>query len=127
MAMGSWPLRARSMPRIRSPSRGSMKALTLRNAGIQKRTVLLEGVFDRGQLDSAAAAGFELVVHTAEQIDLLREAGAGAPFKVWLKLDSGMNRLGFKGAAFGAAFAALGGLPRVARPVSLVHASGVGR
>ena len=95
------------------------EGITLRNAGIQKRTVLLEGVFDRGQLDSAAAAGFELVVHTTEQIDLLREAGEGAPFKVWLKFDSGMNRLGFKGDAFGAAFAALGGLPRVARPVGL--------
>ena len=40
------------------------EGLTLRMAGIQKRTVLLEGVFDRGQLDSASAAGFELVVHT---------------------------------------------------------------
>ena len=95
------------------------EGITLRNAGIQKRTVLLEGVFDRGQLDSAAAAGFELVVHTTEQIDLLREAGEGAPFKVWLKLDSGMNRLGFKGAAFGAAFAALNDLPRIARPMGL--------
>ena len=43
---------------------------------------------------------FELVVHTAEQIELLRQAGPGAPFKIWLKLDTGMNRLGFKGAAF---------------------------
>ena len=62
------------------------EGLTLRAAGIQKRTVLLEGVFDRGQLDSAAAAGFELVVHTQEQIELLRDAGAGEPFRVWLKL-----------------------------------------
>src|ERR1700690_2405046 len=58
------------------------EGLTLRNAGIVKRTVLLEGVFDRTQLDAAAAAGFELVVHTAEQIDLLREPGTGEPFKV---------------------------------------------
>jgi alanine racemase len=94
------------------------EGLTLRNAGIDKRTVLLEGVFDRGQLDSAAAAGFELVVHTAEQIELLRQAGAGDPFKVWLKLDSGMNRLGFKGAAFQAALEALQALPRVQAPVN---------
>jgi alanine racemase len=53
------------------------EGLTLRSAGIGKRTVLLEGVFDRTQLDAAAGAGFELVVHTAEQIELLREAGAG--------------------------------------------------
>jgi alanine racemase len=50
------------------------EGLTLREAGITKRTVLLEGVFDRGQLDAAAAARFDLVVHEAEQIDLLRAA-----------------------------------------------------
>jgi alanine racemase len=95
------------------------EGLTLRKAGIQKRTVLLEGVFDRGQLDSAAAAGFDLVVHTPEQIELLRYAGAGGSFRVWLKLDSGMNRLGFKGADFDAAHDALRSLPRVQSPVNL--------
>jgi alanine racemase len=113
------------------------EALTLRAAGIDKSTVLLEGVFDREQLDAAAAAGLELVVHTAEQIELLRAvghagagagagpAGAGASgaaggFKVWLKLDSGMNRLGFKGAAFGAALNTLSALPGgVQTPVNL--------
>jgi len=95
------------------------EGLTLRMAGIQKRTVLLEGVFDRGQLDSAAAAGFELVVHTPEQIELLKQAGEGGNFRVWLKLDTGMNRLGFKGAAFEAALDALRALPRVQSPVGL--------
>ncbi len=95
------------------------EGLTMRGAGIAKRTVLLEGVFDRSQLEAAAGARFELVVHTAEQIALLREAGAGAPFTVWLKLDTGMNRLGFKGAAFEQALSALSGLPRVRSPVNL--------
>jgi alanine racemase len=95
------------------------EGLTLRDAGIMKRIVLLEGVFDRIQQDAAAGTGFELVVHTAEQIDLLREPGAGEPFKVWLKLDSGMNRLGFKGEAFAAAHTALSALPRVKSPVNL--------
>ena len=94
------------------------EGLTLRNAGITKRTVLLEGVFDRDQLDAAAGAAFELVVHTAEQIELLRQAGPGAPFKIWLKLDTGMNRLGFKGAAFEQALSALSGLARVQSPVN---------
>jgi alanine racemase len=95
------------------------EGLMLRNVGIHKRTVLLEGVFDREQLDAAAAAGFELVVHSAEQVELLRAAASSARFKVWLKLDSGMNRLGFKGAAFDAAVAALSALPAVQRPVNL--------
>ena len=83
------------------------EGMILRQAGIGTRTVLLEGVFDAGQLAAAAAAGFELVVHTAEQIELLRGAPPGATFKIWLKLDTGMNRLGFKGPAFDAAHAAL--------------------
>jgi alanine racemase len=95
------------------------EGLTLRSAGIEKRTVLLEGVFDRTQLDAAAVEGFELVVHTAEQIDMLRDVGAGEPFTVWLKLDSGMNRLGFKAGSFAAAHTALSALPRVATPVNL--------
>jgi alanine racemase len=95
------------------------EGLTLRLAGINAPTVLLEGVFDREQLDAAAGAGFELVVHTPEQIELLRMAASGTRFKVWLKLDSGMNRLGFKGTAFGAAHAALSALGSVQSPVNL--------
>ena len=95
------------------------EGLTLRLAGIETPTVLLEGVFDREQLEAAAGAGFELVVHTAEQIELLRAAAAGFRFKVWLKLDSGMNRLGFKGAAFDSAHAALAELAAVRLPVNL--------
>jgi alanine racemase len=95
------------------------EGLTLRAAGIQKRTLLLEGVFDREQLNAAAGAGFELVVHTIEQIELLRAAPPGTGFKVWLKLDTGMNRLGFKGGEFDAALASLSALPGVQTPVNL--------
>jgi alanine racemase len=95
------------------------EGLALREAGIKKPIVLLEGVLDREQLDAAAAADFELIVHSEEQIQLLREAPAGVQFKVWLKLDSGMNRLGFKRAAFLAAHAAIGELPAV-KAVNLI-------
>jgi alanine racemase len=95
------------------------EGLTLRAAGIDAPTVLLEGVFDREQLELAAAAKFELVVHVPEQIELLRAAAPGVRFKVWLKLDSGMNRLGFKEDAFGAAHAALSALSSVESPVNL--------
>src|SRR5271168_579644 len=95
------------------------EGLSLRAAGIETPTVLLEGVFDREQQDAAAAANFELVVHTSEQIELLRAAPAGVRFKIWLKLDSGMNRLGFKGPAFAAAHAALSALGCVQSPVNL--------
>lgn len=95
------------------------EALKLREAGIKTRIVLLEGVLDREQLDAAAAADLELFVHSPEQLQLLRAAPGGARFKVWLKLDSGMNRLGFKGGAFHAAHAALSSLPSVQAPIQL--------
>ena len=95
------------------------EALTLREAGIKAPIVLLEGVLDREQLDAAVAADLELVVHSSEQLELLKAAPASARFKIWLKLDSGMNRLGFKGDAFRAAHAALSTLPCVRAPLNL--------
>jgi alanine racemase len=95
------------------------EALSLRDAGIKTPIVLLEGVVDREQLDAAAAAGLELFVHSPEQIELLAAAPADARFKVWLKLDSGMNRLGFKGDAFHEAHATLRSLPSVQQPIHL--------
>ena len=95
------------------------EGLALRDAGIKSPIVLLEGVFDREQLEAAAAADLQLVVHSQEQVELLRAAPPHCQFKTWLKLDSGMNRLGFKGAAFGAAHAALSALDSVQPPVNL--------
>ncbi len=95
------------------------EGLALRRAGIAKPVILLEGVFDRDQLLAAAAGAFELIVHAPEQIELLRDAAAGMRFKVWLKLDTGMNRLGLKSAEFAAAHAALGQLAAVEPPVNL--------
>ncbi len=95
------------------------EGLALRAAGIDTPVVLLEGVFDREQLDAAAGSRFELFVHCAEQIELLRAAPPGARFKVWLKLDSGMNRLGFKGAEFHAAHSVLSALAALQGPLNL--------
>ena len=99
------------------------EALNLREAGIRAPILLLEGVLDREQLDAAAAAELELIVHCAEQLEFLKAAPAGARFKVWLKLDSGMNRLGFKGDDFQAAHAALGRSALRAAAFQSLHAS----
>jgi alanine racemase len=96
------------------------EGLALRAAGIKKSIVLLEGVFDAEQLNTAAASDFELVIHSPEQIELLEAAPSEAKFKVWLKLDSGMNRLGFKGETFLAAHAALSASAAVKGTVSLM-------
>lgn len=72
------------------------EALALREAGLQNPVVLLEGVLEASQLPLAAAHGFEVVVHSPEQLEMLEQAQLPVPLQAWLKLDTGMNRLGFR-------------------------------
>ncbi|PZN30766.1 MAG: alanine racemase [Proteobacteria bacterium] len=71
------------------------EGVVLREAGITAPIVVLGGVSHPDELGAAARMGFELVVHSPEQIALL-DAAPAHRFPVWLKLDTGMNRLGFR-------------------------------
>jgi alanine racemase len=71
------------------------EGLALRAAGITQPIVLLEGVFSAEQLLEAARHGFDLVVHDALQVELLEEMSGAHRFVLWIKIDTGMNRLGF--------------------------------
>ena len=85
-------------------------AMALREAGVQQRVVLLEGFFDARELALLAQHRIDTVVHCAEQIAMLRHAQplhTGAKLNALLKLNTGMNRLGFAEAAFADALAAL--------------------
>ncbi|MGH8134473.1 MAG: alanine racemase [Steroidobacteraceae bacterium] len=81
------------------------EGLALRAAGITQPIVLLEGVFTAEQLLAAARHGFDLVVHDALQIELLEEMTGAHRFVLWIKIDTGMNRLGFPPREFAAALA----------------------
>lgn len=67
----------------------------LRRAGVKNPIVLMEGLFDANELTLAEEHDFVLVVHEAIQIEML-EKHVGKPFHVWLKIDTGMHRLGFE-------------------------------
>jgi alanine racemase len=69
------------------------EAVTIREAGIGKPVVLLEGPFEAAELELVNALGLEIVVHNHEQLEMLR--GAPPPRALWLKFDTGMHRLGF--------------------------------
>lgn len=71
------------------------EAVALREAGLDNAIVLLEGAFDAAHLPLAASLGLELVVHSPEQLAMLEGALVSRPIGVWLKVDTGMNRLGF--------------------------------
>jgi len=71
------------------------EALRARQSGWTKAVLLLEGVFDAAELAEAARHDFTCVVHSAEQIAMVEQLAPGAQIRVYLKLDTGMNRLGF--------------------------------
>lgn len=70
------------------------EAVRLHESGVDKPIVLLAGVLNAEELEEAMVRGLEIVVHCIEQVELLEGAGPGEN-TVWLKIDTGMNRLGF--------------------------------
>lgn len=79
------------------------EAIELREAGIAKPIVLLGGVFDSAEWRDVEHYGLQAVIHAEEQLESFlayKADQAEQQFVVWLKLDSGMHRLGFSPSAF---------------------------
>lgn len=76
------------------------EATACREHGWRGRLLMLEGPSNRDELKAALAQDCELVIHHDSQIDLLRERQSAAAFRLWLKLDTGMHRLGFAAERF---------------------------
>ena len=70
-------------------------AVRLREGGYAKRLALLEGLFESSEVAEAARHDLAVVVHNHEQLRMLDAAPAGARLDVMLKINTGMNRLGF--------------------------------
>jgi alanine racemase len=96
------------------------EAAHLRESGIDKPIVLLSGVLTVEELEAALQQQFEIVVHCREQIEMLEAAPAGAT-TVWLKFDTGMNRLGFAPALADELIARLGRCRRVSELRLMSH------
>ncbi|MBA6337920.1 alanine racemase [Colwellia sp. BRX8-7] len=70
------------------------EALALRSSGITQPIVLLEGFFNAKDLAILAVNNLQTVIHNHQQLDALLSATLPSPLKVWLKIDTGMHRLG---------------------------------
>jgi alanine racemase len=91
------------------------EAVTLREAGIAGPLLVLQGPTTRGDVAEASARGLWLMIHEAGQLDRLL-AHRDRPLTAWLKIDTGMHRLGFGPAAAAAACDALLASAAVAQP-----------
>lgn len=92
------------------------EALYLRNAGITTPIVLLEGFFHADDIETLVAYNLQTVIHSKQQLDALINCKLDKPLQVWLKLDTGMHRIGFHGAQFDAAYQVLKNSTNVVQP-----------
>lgn len=71
------------------------EARALREAGVRKPLLLLEGPFEAAELNDIKALDLDIAVHTVEQVEMLEAAAKPFGGRIWLKIDTGMHRLGF--------------------------------
>ena len=92
----------------------------LRAAGVAQRIVVLTGLDDVSDLTELRRLRLDTVVHHDAQIDALAADYDSRPLRVWLKLDTGMHRLGFPPARAREVYARLRTLPSVDRDIVLM-------
>lgn len=100
---------------------GIDEAITLRQAGFDQTLLLLEGLFAAEELQSASQHNISFVVHCFQQIEMLEQANLARPVSVFLKMNTGMNRLGFVSADFAHAHERLAACPNVAGITLMTH------
>lgn len=96
------------------------EAERLRAAGRRQRIVLLSGFDAPADFARMRRHDLEAVVHHRSQLEMLERDGGGPPLRVWLKLDTGMHRLGFPAAGAADAFGRLRALPQVDPDIGLM-------
>jgi alanine racemase len=82
-------------------------ALELRRIGENRPILLMQGFYSQKELEPIAANAITTVVHDEEQLAMLERARLPAKVRVYAKLNTGMNRLGFAEAEFPRALARL--------------------
>lgn len=96
------------------------EGIILREAGITQPIVLMEGLFYPDELQEAARYQFTLVVHHLPHVEMLEKAALDYAFTIWLKINTGMHRLGIPTDEVHAVYQRLLALPCVKKPIGLM-------
>ncbi len=99
------------------------EAERVRRLGWRGPILLLEGVFELRDLELCSRLDLWHTVHCNEQIDMLAQHKTNVPQRVFLKMNSGMNRLGFTPGRYRAAWTRLNALPQVGEISLMTHFS----
>lgn len=84
-----------------------VEAIALREAGFRQEILLLEGFFSSDEIPLLPQYGLSTVIHSQWQIEALLQTPCSTPLQAWIKINSGMNRLGFQPDDFPAAMQTL--------------------
>jgi len=96
------------------------EAIELREAGIQLPILLLEGFYQIDELPFIIQHNLQIVIHTPTQVTYLLKAQLEQPVSVWLKVDSGMHRLGFTPLEIGETWKRFMQCAHIAKPIRLL-------
>ncbi|QLI80897.1 alanine racemase [Chitinibacter fontanus] len=96
-------------------------AIAMRQAGVTQPILLLEGVFSVDELQQCAQHNIMLAIHEPRHLDWLRTTVLQAPVQIFLKLNTGMNRLGFVAENAPELVAQLRAMPNVASVTLMTH------
>ncbi len=97
------------------------EALTLRQSGVTNPIVLMEGFSHTDELDFLQDCQLTTVIHNFAQIEALRIASSYHPIPVWIKVNTGMNRLGFHPDDFLNAYQQIKNIPAVKLQGVMTH------
>src|SRR3990172_2899854 len=96
-------------------------AVQLRDSGISRPLLLIEGFFGADELETYSARGLTAVVHDRAQLHMLEKARLRHPVDIYLKVNTGMNRLGFAAAEAAGVLERLRGCAGVAAITLMTH------
>jgi alanine racemase len=96
-------------------------ALRLRELGWVKPILLLEGIFDATDVPLLAEHNINSAVHCIEQVKMLEYTQLYRPIDVHLKMNTGMNRLGFRPDEYAAAYRRLRAIPGIRNITLMTH------
>ena len=96
------------------------EGMKLREAGITRPIVLMEGLFYPDEVTEAAKYDCTLVVHHTAHVEMLEKAKVAKPFAIWLKINTGMHRLGVDPAEADSIYQRLMAAAAVKKPIGLM-------
>ncbi len=98
----------------------SDEAIALRRAGIEGPITLMEGIFEQDELLIASCEKFQVIFHDWWQIKALETLSLPLPLQAWIKIDTGMGRLGFTPSEGPKAYQALLENPHIIKPIGIL-------